>query len=154
MTHAAKDVARWFLQRNDIEDKNGGADAITDLKLQKLMYYAQGMSLAMRGMPMFAEPIEAWQHGPVVPCIYQIYKRYGANGIDYTDDDAPQEEYTDEDKEVLETVYNYFGQFSAWKLRDMTHSEDPWKNTPLCHVITTDAIKQFFDKRYVENETA
>jgi len=72
--HSAQDVARWFLRRNDIEDKNGGADDITDLKLQKLLYYAQGMSLGMRGTCMFADPIEAWQHGPVVPHVYQIYK--------------------------------------------------------------------------------
>lgn len=152
--HSAIDVSRWFLRRNAIENKNGGADDISDLKMQKLLYYAQGMSLAMRDTPMFEDTIEAWQHGPVVPNVYRIYKKYGAKGIPYSDDDAPQEDYTSEDDEVLETVYNYFGQFSAWKLRNMTHDEDPWKNTPPGSEITQDSIKAFFMERYIDHETA
>lgn len=152
--HSAIDVSRWFLRRNAIENKNGGADDISDLKMQKLLYYAQGMSLAMRDTPMFEDTIEAWQHGPVVPNVYRIYKKYGAKGILYSDDDAPQEDYTSEDDEVLETVYNYFGQFSAWKLRNMTHDEDPWKNTPPGSEITQDSIKAFFMERYIDHETA
>ena len=139
--------------RNAIENRNGGADDISDLKMQKLLYYAQGMSLAMCDTPMFEDTIEAWQHVPVVPSVYRIYKKYGAKGIPYSDDNAPKEDYTSKYDEVLETVYNYFGQFSAWKLRNMTHDEYPWKNTPLNSEITQDSIKAFFMERYIDHET-
>ena len=65
------DAADYFLSKID-ED---AGDVITNLKLQKLVYYAQGFSLALCGRPLFAERIEAWQHGPVCPLFSQSTKR-------------------------------------------------------------------------------
>ena len=56
----AKDVAEYFLSRVD-ED---AGDSLSNLKIQKLAYYAQGYHLALHGTPLFNERIEAWQHGP------------------------------------------------------------------------------------------
>ncbi len=50
-------------------DREAG-DVITQLKLQKLMYIAQGIHLALYDAPLFKEEIEAWQHGPVVRELY------------------------------------------------------------------------------------
>jgi uncharacterized phage-associated protein len=44
---------------------------ITNLKLQKLLYYCQAWSLVFTGQALFAERIEAWVHGPVVPSIFR-----------------------------------------------------------------------------------
>jgi uncharacterized phage-associated protein len=41
-------------------------DVISNLKLQKLLYYAQGFYLAIYGKALFEEDIVAWEHGPVV----------------------------------------------------------------------------------------
>ena len=58
----AREIAEWFLAwAEDIE-----AD-ISNLKLQKLLYYAQGHYLARTGVPLFDDVIQAWAHGPVVP---------------------------------------------------------------------------------------
>ncbi|MCI8513016.1 MAG: DUF4065 domain-containing protein [Lachnospiraceae bacterium] len=54
---------------------------IANLKLQKLLYYAQGCFLAVAGAPLFLEDILAWQHGPVVEPVYYQYKGYGSGGI-------------------------------------------------------------------------
>ena len=60
------DVARYILSR---QDQNAG-DTISNMKLQKLVYYAQGFALAITGKPLFQEDIEAWEHGPVAPALY------------------------------------------------------------------------------------
>ena len=51
-------------------------DKITNLKLVKLCYIAQGLSLALLDKPLFSEPIEAWQYGPVVPSVYHEFKHF------------------------------------------------------------------------------
>lgn len=55
------------------------ADMITHLKLQKLVYYAQGLYLAYFNKPLFTQSVEAWRHGPVVNDLYHIFKPYHKN---------------------------------------------------------------------------
>ena len=71
------DVADFFIELAGQEEEG----VITQLKLNKLLYYAQGVYLAKKGKPLFADPIEAWEYGPVVPSIYQKYKVCGSNPI-------------------------------------------------------------------------
>ena len=148
--HTASDVAKWILQRNDIEDMLGDAERISNLKLQKLLYYAQGTFLAMTGRRLFADDIVKWEHGPVVVSVYHEYSSNGRNGIIYTDEMAPQEEYTKEEESILEMVYNYFGQYSAWKLRNMSHKERPWITAAKNGVISPQVIEEYFKEVYVD----
>jgi len=118
------DVADFFLAN---QDKEAG-DTISNMKLQKLCYYAQGFSLAMLNAPMFSEHIEAWMHGPVVPQLYQRYSQYGSGSIP-----PPAEplaniaaRFSSEQLKVLGDVYDEYGQYSAWRLRNFTHEEPPW----------------------------
>ncbi len=79
---AVEDVAKYLLSlfKEDAEKRVVGGDEVADisnLKLQKLLYYCQAYSYALMGKPMFAEDMEAWDYGPVVPSIYQEYKKYG-----------------------------------------------------------------------------
>lgn len=141
VTDAIK-VARYFLSLADEE----AGDAISNLKLQKLMYYAQGFNLALFDQPLFANEIRAWTHGPVVPDIYHAFKEYGSNAIP-----APANfdanELSAEERELLDEVYNVYGQYSAWKLRNMTHAEPPWVDAykkSADSVITTAAMRDYF----------
>lgn len=140
-------VADYLLSKAD-ED---AGDAISNLKLQKLVYYVQGFSLALRGRPMFNEKIIAWQHGPVVPELYHKYKDNGSLGIPIPEDFDPSK-ISVEDRRLMDDVYDVYGQFSAWKLRNMTHEESPWKNTPINCEITLSAMKDYF-KGQVDVET-
>lgn len=87
---SAKDIAIWFLIKNNAEvheheatnDNYEVYEGITHLKLQKLLYYAQGISLGMFDKPIFSENIEAWPHGPVVKEVYSVYNTFGRNNID------------------------------------------------------------------------
>ena len=120
-------------------------DFISNLKLQKLLYYAQGVHLAIHDKPLFQEEIVNWEHGPVVPDVYHHYKGNGSNAIPVpTDDEISLDEFTEEEIQVLTDVSEVFGQFSAWKLRDMTHNERPWKETNRQDVIPIKLIKEYF----------
>lgn len=71
------DVADYFLAHCDEES----GDIISNLKIQKLTYYAQGFSLVLLGKPLFNEKIEAWMHGPVVPELYRKYRDCGNGAL-------------------------------------------------------------------------
>ena len=134
----AHDVARYFVSLVDEE----AGDSITNLKLQKLLYYAQGVNLALNDACLFPDPIEAWTHGPVVPNVYRAYKQHGGEAIPV--EQVNLEAYEKDTCELLDEVNEVFGQFSAAKLRAMTHSEPPWMETPPGLVISPDSMKAYF----------
>lgn len=133
------DVANYFLS---LTEEDAG-DVITNLKMQKLLYYAQGFALALFDKPLFDENFEAWQHGPVVPSVYHKYKQHGSNPLPKIENFSLNK-YTIDEQNLLNQVFKEYGQFSAWKLRDMTHEEPPWKNTPLNGIIDKDKMRQYF----------
>ena len=140
----AIDVANYFLAKNVGTDDDG----ISNLKLQKLVYYAQGFHMAITGTPLFGESIQAWAHGPVVPALYHEFKNNGSNLIPPPVGFNAEENFTVEQIDLLNEVNNVFGQFSAWRLREMTHQEAPW----LAHEETADEIsveemRQYFVTR-------
>lgn len=142
----AIDIANWFLNENRKQMNFEDSEFITNLKLQKLLYYAQGCYLAKKDESLIKEDFLAWEHGPVIRKIYDKFRAYGANGIQYEED---YDDNLDEDTKVLlKKVYNKFGQYTAWKLRDMTHQETPWKETARNHVIDTKVIQKYFKENY------
>jgi uncharacterized phage-associated protein len=139
MAIQAKHVAEYFLKISKFED----GDIISNLKIQKLVYYAQGFHLAMYGEPLFQEKIYAWVHGPVVGELYDEYKIHGGGAIPIPDEfDA--EVFNSNQKNLLDEVFEVYGQFSAWKLREMTHSELPWSVTNRNDEIGVVQMKEFF----------
>ncbi len=148
--YTADQIAKWFLAYNRKTYEDEDADLISNLKLQKLLYYAQGTFLGLTGHKLFGDPIVAWEHGPVVEKIYHQYKAYKGNGIVFTDDfDFSQ--IGEEDTEILKSVYETFGQYSAWKLRNMTHAETPWQVTPQNNEIDPHIIQKYFLEHYIES---
>lgn len=148
--HTAKDVAKWVLQYNQTEMEQAieAIEPISNLKLQKLLYYLQGVFLGLTDQVLFSDKILAWAHGPVVEEVYQEYRRFGAAGI--TRIEEPEETYTEEEKYLMAQVLDEFGQYSAWGLRNMTHSETPWLETQQNDEIHTGMIKDYFKKHYIE----
>lgn len=121
-TYSASNVARYILALADPEDND-----ISNLKLQKLCFYAQGIISAMRGAPLFHEKVEAWDHGPVVPALYHQYKVNGASAIAVVNN-FDQTSIAKEDRQAIQDIFEYYGQFSPWRLRNMTHDEKPWSD--------------------------
>ena len=129
----AIDVARYFITLNDNECKDEKSD-LSKLKIQKLLYYAQGYYLALYNKPLFDEKILAWKHGPVVEEVYQGLKPLNpndnfipANEVNTMKEDEIKKLGKNE-KELIEDVFQLMGQYSALRLRDKTHQEDPWRD--------------------------
>ena len=138
-------IAKYFIKIASPEEE----DIITNLKLQKLLYYAQGFNLALYEKPLFGEQIRAWQYGPVVPEVYDDYKEYSANPIPQPDD-FDIDQYDQETRELLDEVYEVYGQYTAPTLMRFTHKELPWKSTPINEEITHSLMKSYFETQLVK----
>jgi uncharacterized phage-associated protein len=116
-------VARYFIIRAYEEGREA---EMTNMKVQKLLYYAQSLHLALYNEPLFAEEIQAWRYGPVCPPAYNFYSEFEAKQLPIPDKESllqlPREK-----KELLEEIWEYFGGYHAYGLSDMTHGEFPWK---------------------------
>lgn len=138
-------IARKVVNMTNTEQ----GDSITNLKLQKLLYYLQGFWLAYYGVPLFDDDIEAWMYGPVVPRVYEAFKERGKRAIEPTDEEFPLA--TSDEESFFREVYDTYSQFSAVALMGMTHGEAPWSTTPMGRgsVIGKDKLRDFFKKRLV-----
>ena len=136
----ALQVAEYFVKKALAEESG---DAMSNLKLQKLLYYAQGYHLGAYGKPLFSEQILAWEHGPVVRSVYDAYRGFGRRGIDIPEE-VGLDDFDESLMDFLDQVYAHVGQYSAWKLRDMTHNEPPWKDAKRNATITQAALKAHF----------
>jgi uncharacterized phage-associated protein len=145
---SAIDVARYLVYLAACESE---PEFLTHLRLQKLLYYVQGWSLALRGRAMFSERIEAWAHGPVVPSVYPKFAEYGDKPIS-PENMLVSQVLSKDDRELIESVWESYKVYSSSSLRTMTHSEAPWKDArgkagtaDRCTAeITKDAMKRFF----------
>lgn len=153
-TYKAIDVAKWFIARNQTAVDTMGGEKMTLLKLLKLLYYAEGCSLALENGSLFSEDIVAWEHGPVVQEVYYSYP--DAYNLPLDGDmkavDAINE--NEVDRNILEQVFDVFGQYSAWALRNKTHEETPWleatnNGRKLNGPISRETMKKYFQDNYL-----
>lgn len=146
---SALDVAKYLIL---LAENEGESDRLTHLRLQKLLYFVQGWSLAMRGVPMFPERIEAWAHGPVVRDLYSLLSPFGSRDISPDDLPYEAESLSQDDRTFIESVWNGYKDHSATSLRAMTHSDPPWyqaragrSSGERCeNEITAETLKEYF----------
>jgi uncharacterized phage-associated protein len=113
------DVAAYILKKN--------RKMITHMKLQKLCYYAQAWSLVWDETPLFKQRIEAWSSGPVVRSLYdRLRGHFGVNSRILGAGDPAA--LTDNQKETIDSILEYYGEKSAQYLSDLTHMEKPWRD--------------------------
>lgn len=109
-----QDLANWFLAK----------EPMTHKKLQKLCYYAVAWGYALMDKPIVKDgEFEAWVHGPVSEKLYKIYKKYGWNNIQMVKR-AP--EFPSDVEELLESVWDTYGDKDGNELEALSHSEEPW----------------------------
>lgn len=137
---------------------------VSNLKLQKILYFIQGYHLADYGEPLFEEEIEAWPYGPVVVDVYNAFQRYGSNFIPRTfsykhfsidefaivDDDYDECVFTREDLEYIYKVTDKLADYGALRLVDITHAQDPWRDAIKYGnrtIMDNKSIKSYFDGR-------
>lgn len=122
-------------------------EPITNLKLQKILYYIQVECLQKNDVPAFQDDIEAWRHGPVVRDVYNTFCVYIANPIEDDDPDVEQNLVKIDDKtskcisDIVERSIRYD---DPWDLVYRSHETKPWRDTFIpdanC-IITKDSLK-------------
>lgn len=142
-----KNVAAFFIDLAQKQNEADRGDLLTNMRLQKLLYFAQGWCLARYGKPLFNAPIEAWHYGPVVPEVYHHYKVFGRQGI-VTSDQTPNEAFTPEEHELLLDIAREYDRYSTAELVNMSHEENaPWSHTAQSEEISSQAMRAYFSQQ-------
>lgn len=133
----ALEVANYFLA-------TAPQDTMTNLKLEKMCAYAQAVSLAYLGNPLFDESIEAWDHAPVIPTVYHEFKGNGRIPIEprYSESYAVLP-FNERQCLVLSAVNATYGVYAPWALREMSHRDFPG-DFGSSKIISQEAIKEAF----------
>lgn len=147
MEYSVMDIARYV-----IAYCNEKSYAISNLKLQKILYFIQADFLVnSNGMhPCFNNRIEAWDFGPVIPEVYQEYKNFGASNI-YCSSKSSLVEYSkkirQDDKIRINTMIDVCSNYTAARLVEITHNQSPWIDNYIRYCnnrISNDSIYTFF----------
>lgn len=122
MLYPALAVANYFIQKSNDE-----GEPVDPLKLQKLIYFANGWHLALYGLPLIGEPVHAWRYGPVVESVYHAFKRYGSRRIDEVAGATLIPGDDTETTQLLYSVWRKYGHFTGGQLSNLSHDpEGPW----------------------------
>lgn len=125
-------------------------ESVNNLKLQKLLYYAQAWHLALHDEPLFPEKFQAWMSGPVIPALYWRFKRYGISDIPVPA--HPAAVLPEPTTRFLNEVADEYMPIDEYDLSWMTHREAPWMTahrgidiTEPCDVeLDEDEIRTYF----------
>jgi len=145
----ASTVADYFLAL-----ANESEEPITNMKLNKLAYYAQAWNLAVFNVPLFADEIEAWVHGPVVRTVYNTYRQFRWTPIITGDLNLEEirQQFSPEQQELLDDITEIYFPKTTYALEQLTQSEDPWiiareglaPYEPSSNIITQDSMKNYY----------
>lgn len=141
------EVARFFIELANEQAEHYDEEGLSNMGLNKLLYFAQGASYARFGKPLFDADFEAWDHGPVVPSIYQNYKSFGNTTL--RDFPPSENAFTDSEYDLLYDVARDYMKYTAAQLRKMSHEPGgPWDLVYVpnqLHIsITKESIKRHF----------
>ncbi|RWZ59903.1 DUF4065 domain-containing protein [Halobacillus fulvus] len=126
----ALNVARFLLYLAQRDDQ---ISDLSNLKLQKLLYYAQLTNFQRKNSALFEDSLEAWQFGPVVRSVYEHFKSHGSRPIkhEFNPDDVQHliKNISREEAEVILETWNNYKNKSAWELVEASHNEKPWRES-------------------------
>ena len=126
---------------------------ISNLKLQKVLYFLQAEFLVSTGHACFMDRIEAWDFGPVVPAVYHQFSVFGAASIPELRDTSrwfifPNENILPEHKILINEMLDQLADYSATTLVRITQNQTPWKNAYKGRYITNEitwaSLKAYF----------
>ena len=125
MAYTAMQIAAEVVRQYHEKGKS-----ITNLKLQKVLYYIQIECLQRKGVPAFGDDIEAWRHGPVVRDVYNAFCAYIANPISDDDPDVTKNQVKIDDatSQCIADVVDRTIPYGPWELVDRSHETAPWRS--------------------------
>lgn len=139
------EIANWFLLK----------EPMTQKKIQKLCYYAQAWCYTLKDFRLMDTVFEAWVHGPVSPALYDKFKGFGYSSIRLVG--KVTSHIADEDIELLESVWETYGDHTGNALEALSHSEPPWIEARIgyapnerCNVpISIESMKKYYASIYL-----
>jgi len=115
------------------------------MKLNKLLFFAQGHCLSQTWNPLFDDSFVAMTHGPVILDVYNKYAICGHNPIVSSGIPIPEDAFTNSERNILFDIYREYGIYTASYLRNRTHlAGTPWALTPKNEVIDNELIREYF----------
>lgn len=155
--YRAMDVAKKIIEYSVCKKKE-----VSNLMLQKLLYYTQAAFLVEKNCRCFSDPIVAWAFGPVVIDVYKAYRYCGREAINEPVSEQEMvfdkntmkisfkdksESINESDFELIKKVVDSYGEIqNPFELVKKTHEEAPWKNTKLNDEILSEVIKEYYLK--------
>lgn len=142
--YRALDIARYIIERCSATNRT-----ISNLKLQKILYFVQAEFLVTKNQPCFAEEIQAWDFGPVVPDVYYTYRMFGSANIPCIGKSRVSQIISSSDKELLDGIIDECSKYSASALVEITHNQTPWMEAykpGWNNEITPESIKEYFEE--------
>lgn len=142
--YSAIDVAKyiiWYCKEKGY--------SISNLKLQKILYFVQAAFLVDLGRPCFEESIEAWDFGPVVSEVYHKFKIFGSADIPKAMCNGVESIIIRSDRQTINEMVDQCAEYSASSLVEITHNQDPWRNAyqkGRNNVISNLSIQDYFDE--------
>lgn len=143
------DVAKYIL------DKAGSMSA---MKLQKLVFYSQAMSLVWDDLPLFDDDFEAWDKGPVCRALFNAHRgMFLLKDSNFLENEHPDISRLSQDqKETIDAVLRGLGDYSPYELSSMTHNEEPWiKARNGCsmgvrcdNVISKESMQEYYSRNW------
>ena len=123
---SALDVAKYLI---GLAQRDG--NHITNLRLQKLLYYACGYYWNSFKQYLFNDNIEALKYGPVIKDVYDEYKIFDGGNIIIDDNIIKENEtkFNQQQKDFFYSFYNFMKKYDTWSLVDVSRKEKPWKET-------------------------
>ncbi|NUY80482.1 DUF4065 domain-containing protein [Flavobacterium sp. MAH-1] len=141
MPYSALTIANQILKKA----KQDGQE-LSNMKLQKLLYIANGLYLAKSGTPLIEDPIEVWPYGPVVREVYHRFKTYGNKEIPVSND-IPEIDLDIDSRDAIEFALEISKRVSAIQLSNWTHKEGaPWTEARKKdeQIISNKSMEEFF----------
>ena len=112
-----RDVASYISTRYQKEF----GKRIDEMKLHKLLYFAQRESLIQKDIPLFSEKFEAWKYGPVLVPVHYLYKE---DMLDAIMPEESERKFSD----VFDKVFSQYAVKDSWSLSALTHGEYSWRH--------------------------
>lgn len=111
------DVASYIVNRYQEEYK----EKIDEMKLHKLLYFAQRESYIMNNSPLFQEQFLGWKYGPVLRDVRNMYRDNSFKRVVSND-------CVERIKPIIDEVFNRYADKDSWSLSRLTHGELSWMN--------------------------
>lgn len=139
--YSALDIAKYIIAYEHSKGRE-----VSNLRLQKLLYFVQAKFFQLYGTPCFSENMEAWDFGPVVVSVYHEYKIFGSLDI-MSHIEAPH--ISKDATSVINDILDYAAPYPTFQLVDITHDQKPWidaKANYFNHTISMKSLRDYFYK--------